>query len=81
MSYTVISPFCDLKDKMHPYNVGDKYPRDGYTPSLERIAELKSDANALKMPLIKGEEKPSDDVESTAPKTTRAKRGKKKETE
>lgn len=79
MSYTVISPFCDLKDDMHPYNVGEKYPRDGYTPSLERIAELKSDANALKTPLIAGadpvveEEKPA--------KPVKAKRGKKKEAE
>ena len=73
MSYTVMCAFCDLKDDMHPYNVGDKYPRDGYKPSLERIAELKSDANALKMPIIKG-----DEPEAKAEEVAKPKRGKKK---
>lgn len=49
---TVIKKFTDLQDGNHVYNVGDVYPRKGYTPSEERIAELASDKNRQGTPLI-----------------------------
>ncbi len=49
---TVIKKFTDLQDGNHVYNVGDVYPREGYTPSEERIAELASDKNRQGVPLI-----------------------------
>lgn len=48
----VIKKFTDLQDGNHVYNVGDVYPREGYTPSEERIAELASDKNRQGAPLI-----------------------------
>lgn len=48
----VIKKFTDLQDGNHVYNVGDVYPREGYTPSEERIAELASDKNRQHTPLI-----------------------------
>ena len=48
----VIKKFTDLQDGNHVYNVGDVYPREGYTPSEERIAELASDKNRQGTPLI-----------------------------
>lgn len=52
MKYRVIKKFTDLQDGNHVYNVGDVYPREGYTPSEERIAELASDKNKQGTPLI-----------------------------
>lgn len=52
MEYRVIKKFTDLQDGNHVYNVGDVYPREGYTPSEERIAELASDKNKQGVPLI-----------------------------
>lgn len=48
----VIKKFTDLQDGNHVYNVGDVYPREGYTPSEERIAELAGDKNKQGTPLI-----------------------------
>lgn len=48
----VIKKFTDLQDGNHVYNVGDVYPREGYAPSEERIAELASDKNKQGVPLI-----------------------------
>lgn len=48
----VIKKFTDLQDGNHVYNVGDVYPREGYTPSEKRIAELASDKNRQGVPLI-----------------------------
>lgn len=57
--YKVIKTFSDLKDKLHRYNEGDVYPREGYTPSESRIAELAGSTNRLGQPLIEcDEEKP-----------------------
>lgn len=50
--YEVIKRFTDLQDGNHVYNVGDTYPREGYTPSEERITELATDKNKQKTPLI-----------------------------
>lgn len=48
----VIKKFTDLQDSNYVYNVGDVYPREGYTPSEKRIAELASDKNRQGVPLI-----------------------------
>ena len=40
MSYKVLEYFTDLQDGEHAYNVGDEYPRKGYSPSDKRIEEL-----------------------------------------
>lgn len=48
----VIKKFTDLQDGNHVYNVGDTYPREGYTPSEERIAELAGDKNKQGTPLV-----------------------------
>ncbi|PWJ13958.1 hypothetical protein [Ruminococcus flavefaciens] len=54
--YRTIVYFEDLQDDSHPYNVGDVYPREGFTPSDERIKELATDKNIRGIPLIKKEE-------------------------
>lgn len=41
-----------MHDSLHPYNVGDEYPREGLNPSAERIEELASDKNLQGEPLI-----------------------------
>lgn len=51
--YTVLTDFRDREDGYLLYEEGDIYPRDGYTPSKERIDELSGDKNAIGEPLIK----------------------------
>ncbi len=53
MKYTVIRYFTDLQDKNYAYRAGDTYPREGLSPSAERIEELASDKNKQRTPLIK----------------------------
>ena len=50
--YKVIKYFEDMKDGMHPYNVGDTFPRDGVDANDDRLAELSTDANLQRTPLI-----------------------------
>lgn len=50
--YRVLSKFADLKDYNHIYNVGDIYPREGMLPTPERVEELSSRKNRLRIPLI-----------------------------
>ena len=73
MKYKVIYPFFDLQDKSrHVYQIGDSFPFKGEV-SEERIAELSSDKNALKRPVIetvKVEEK----EDKPKPKRTRKKK-------
>lgn len=52
MTYKVKAYWEDLKDGRHPYNPGDVYPREGYTPSPERIRELSSPQNKRGIQLI-----------------------------
>ena len=52
MKYTVLSEFADLQDNKHVYSIGDEYPRKGYSPTAERIAELSTGMNLLHTPLI-----------------------------
>lgn len=51
--YKVVKKFADLQDERYLYKVGDVYPRDGYTPTDERIEELSSSKNKQNTPLIK----------------------------
>lgn len=51
--YTVLSDFRDREDGYFLYGKGDSYPRDGYTPSKERIDELSGKENAIGEALIK----------------------------
>lgn len=60
--YRVIKAFVDLQDNNHKYDVGDNYPRKGYKPSNERIAELSGSDNKQGCPLIKQVEKKSKKV-------------------
>ena len=64
MKYTVLKFFTDLQDKDHAYKAGDTYPREGYVPSSERIAELAGSQNKQKTPLIQAI---PEAVETTAP--------------
>ena len=49
--YRVVKRFYDLKSS-HAYSVGDSFPHDGVDVDAERIAELASDKNRLRVPLI-----------------------------
>ena len=61
MKYVVLSEFADLQDGKHVYGIGDEYPRKGYSPSAERVAELSTGKNLLHKPLIqKIEEQPTE---------------------
>lgn len=51
--YTVLTDFRDREDGYFLYLKGDSYPRDGYTPSKERIDELSGKENAIGEALIK----------------------------
>lgn len=50
--YVVKVYFEDALDQHYPYNVGDKYPRKGFTASKKRLAELSGTDNARGIPLI-----------------------------
>ena len=50
--YTVIRYFTDLQDNDYAYEVGDTYPREGLSPTEERIAELSGSDNKQGTPLI-----------------------------
>ena len=50
--YKVKVLFTDLQDGNYKYMAGTEYPRKGYSPSAERIAELASDKNKRGIPLI-----------------------------
>ena len=50
--YKVIRYFEDIQDEMHPYNIGDIFPRDGMSVSNDRLAELSTERNLQRTPLI-----------------------------
>lgn len=56
MSYKALIWFFDKDDNAHEYHPGDTYPRDGYVPSKERLADLLSGNNSTGKPMISGEE-------------------------
>ena len=79
MMYEVIKKFPDLQDGNHVYNVGDVYPREGYTPSEERIAELASDKNKQGVPLIEVPASAEVDADETVEEETVAEESKETE--
>lgn len=81
MECRVIKKFTDLQDGNHVYNVGDVYPREGYTPSEERIAELASDKNKQGVPLIEAPASAEVDAEETVEETEEKPRKRKAEKE
>lgn len=50
--YKVIKAFTDKQDNNHVYFSGEPYPRKGYAPEKDRIAELAGNKNKLGYPLI-----------------------------
>ncbi len=87
--YKAIEYFTDLHDGEFAYNIGDEYPRKGYIPTAERIAELSGNANRRGRPVIEEvkEEKPeaaakteekTAEGEKTTEKTAKSKRTTKK---
>lgn len=72
--FEVITAFTDLQDSNYKYAAGDKYPREGYTPSAERIAELSGSENRRKLPLIKALEVQAETGSDDEPKPKRASR-------
>ena len=50
--YKVIKSFTDLQDNNYAYYVGDTFPHNGVEVGAERVAELASDKNRLRVPLI-----------------------------
>ena len=68
--YRVISPFRDLKNNEHHYDVGDIYPVEGYKPTKARIKELAEGKNPLNRVFIEEvEEDPETDEGEPAPET------------
>ena len=55
--YKAVEYFTDLQDNNYAYREGDTYPREGYTPTKERIEELASNKNIRKRPVIVAVEK------------------------
>ena len=55
--WKVIEYWEDLQDERHKYNANDPYPREGLEVTPERIAELASNKNKRKRPLIKKDSK------------------------
>ena len=83
MKYKVIKFFMDGQDNNRSYIPGNIYPREGLTPSEERIAELSSKNNRLGEILIepvqstaqkKEEEKPAEVIEEQAAKPKKKKK-------
>ncbi len=70
--YKVLKAFTDLQDNFHSYKVNDVYPRKGYEPSAERIAELSGSNNLQGKVLIQlVEEKPAVPKKAAAKKATK----------
>lgn len=76
--YKVITYFEDRLDNLHPYNIGDVFPRPGQTADESRIAELSGPYNMQKKPLIAAVEETAEEAAAdTEPKATKGKQGKK----
>lgn len=60
--YEVIKGFMDLQDDNYLYEVGQTYPRTGYKPTDERIAELSGSNNKRGKPLIKARQNTTESV-------------------
>lgn len=64
--YKVIRYFEDIQDAMHPYNTGDKFPREGMSVSADRLAELSTGRNLQRTPLIEFVPEPDENPEPNA---------------
>lgn len=73
MEYKAKEHFTDLQDNNFSYNVGDIFPRSGYTVSEERIKELASSDNKRGRPVI--ERIPDEVTEETVEEKPRKKKG------
>ena len=60
--YKVVHSFADVQDSNYVYLPGSSYPRDGFFPTEERIAELLSDKNKRGVPLIEEIKAPKREV-------------------
>ncbi len=61
--HKVIKDFADLQDKGYVYRAGDKFPREGFEVSDERIEELATAKNRRGIPLIEVVDEPEVDNE------------------
>ena len=74
MTYTVIRPFKDMRDKeQHEYKIDDVFPRKGYEPDQEFVKGLLTGFNSAGSIFITDEvakkaEETSEEVEETADK-------------
>lgn len=69
--YKVIRDFKDKKDKKRIYRKGDTYPREGYTPSQERVDELLSGKNKNRQIYLKPVEPVKEVADEQYPKPTK----------
>lgn len=74
--YKAIEYFTDLQDNNFEYKVGDVYPREGYTPTDERIKELAGKKNLRGRAVIAKET--AAEVEEIPAEEKPKKRGRKK---
>lgn len=56
MTYRVVKAFADKHDNGYIYQVGDAYPRMGFSVSEQRLEELSSDRNQCGVALIVNED-------------------------
>lgn len=75
MLYRATEFFQDKTDGLHKYYAGDTFPREGLTVSEERLAELSSNRNVRRRPVIAAVAEASADAE---PKKEQKKRSRKK---
>ena len=69
MTYTVIRPFKDMRDKeQHEYKIDDVFPRKGYEPDQEFVQGLLTGFNSAGSIFITDEEakKATEEVEEAA---------------
>ena len=79
--YEVIYKFADLQDRNHVYNVGDKYPRIGYSPTEKRVSELASKNNKVGKVLIEKVSEKLIETEKPTEEKPKATKRKKADTE
>jgi len=82
--YKALTDFIDLQDNYRKYRAGDTFPRTGYDPGEERIAELAGTNNKRGCAVIvkvaeKAAEKPKkEEVEILTESVTEPEKGKEK---
>jgi len=68
--YKVLVDFGDGADKSYQYKKGDTYPRYGFEPTEERIANLTSTNNAFGVAILEKlpDEEPKEPIEKKSKK-------------